>query len=42
MAKILLDYDIRNSMGQKAREIAIKQFSLEHVVKLTEEIILDA
>jgi hypothetical protein len=29
-------------MGKKAREIAMERFSLEHVVKLTEEIILDA
>ncbi|MDR3604892.1 MAG: glycosyltransferase [Syntrophaceae bacterium] len=42
MAKLLLDDDTRNSMGKKAREIAMERFSLEHVVKLTEEIILDA
>ncbi len=42
MAKLLLADDTRNSMGKKAREIAMERFSLEHVVKFTEEIILAA
>ncbi len=42
MAKLLLDDGTRNLMSQRAREIAVERFSLEHVVKITEEIILNA
>lgn len=42
MAKLLLDDETRNLMGRRAREIAIERFSLEHVVKITEEIVLAA
>ncbi len=42
MARILLDDETRNLMGRRAREIAIERFPLEHMIKMTEEIILTA
>ncbi|MGP8283764.1 MAG: glycosyltransferase [Desulfomonilaceae bacterium] len=42
MARLLLDDETRDLMGRRAREIAIERFSLEHVVKMTEEIVLTA
>lgn len=41
MARLLLDDKTRDLMSQRARETAAECFSLEHVVKITEEIILD-
>ncbi|MGC8605656.1 MAG: glycosyltransferase [Desulfomonilaceae bacterium] len=42
MASLLLDDETRNLMGARARELTIERFSLEHIVKMTEEIILTA
>lgn len=42
MASLLLDDKKRNLMGQRAREIAVERYSLEQVVRITEEIVLEA
>ncbi len=42
MAQLLLDDETRNLMGRRAREIAIERFPVEHMVRMTEEIILTA
>ncbi|MCL5125555.1 MAG: glycosyltransferase [Deltaproteobacteria bacterium] len=42
MASLLSDLEMRNSMGRMAREIVTQRFSLQNVVKMTEQIILGA
>jgi glycosyltransferase involved in cell wall biosynthesis len=42
MACLLSDLEMRNSMGRMAREIVTQRFSLQNVVKMTEQIILGA
>ncbi|MGC8660060.1 MAG: glycosyltransferase family 4 protein [Desulfomonilaceae bacterium] len=42
MATILTDLEMRDSMGRKARETVVNRFSIQSVVKMTEQIILGA